>query len=755
MSITWIEQYVKNHPQKNIWEYIQENPKKTEDLLGISYSEVQEIIEQVQSDYEKDKTIIDNKQIKLFEKYISLEAQIFLTLIQLEQDLSFFLLGRLFQISRSQTKKVFRCWQSKIPSSVLEIILNLDNLESAGEIEEELICDSSSEPESLLGEDVETTPCYSSRLPAPTHGESYAQQNQISYYPETMEESYDGLDQCLVQSSDGQISGSLSDYRWDSNSLPLSNRTKRLPHNGLFIRRNNDFGTRLTVGIKDLIEQGTLPDQTDIRFDDFVALNTERVPSPQQDNSLAVSYGITNIPLTQKRDERATHYLEIALKASDAAPKELPKNELPPVNYIFVVDVSGSMSGEKIDNVKASIRELFEKLREDDVIGIIEFDDRPNTLLQATPVNRIDKYQFSEIISNLRPKGATDINLAISYGIDEINRRGNNKSLNHIYLFSDGSPNSGETDWIKIRQNIDNKARDARTRGDFRLSTFAFGSDAYTKELDALAGLTGGKSTFVIDPNDIKNSLEEELNRREHLAAINVQMQIEIDSEIDILYLYGHDEVTDPARKAAILRDVEDAKDKAEEELGVEAAEDLVTKEEGIRIFVPDLAIGETYWVVFELAIPEDKKEIPVGKATIQYVDTFVRENQKPELELSIPGNLPDDLVVEHALALWTSEVAFWTLDDLYENDLDTAKKRIENHVSILESANKDLNSDDVRDDAISLRKLASLSSNLGMAIMASDVSGGYRGVSTQTYPVMFALNTFGRVTNGFNRLNY
>ncbi|MEL4894808.1 hypothetical protein, partial [Crocosphaera sp. Alani8] len=106
----------------------------------------------------------------------------------------------------------------------------------------------------------------------------------------------------------------------------------------------------------------------------------------------------------------------------------------------------------------------------------------------------------------------------------------------------------------------------------------------------------------------------------------------------------------------------------------------------------------------------------------------------------------------EHALALWTSEVAFWTLDDLYENDLDTAKKRIENHVSLLESANKALNSHDIRDDAIALRKLTSLASNLGMAMMVSD-SPGYRG-SAQPY-AMFALSSFGRVRNGFNRVDY
>lgn len=709
MINTWIEQYIEDNPEKSLWEYIQENPDQTENLIGISYRQVQSIIEEVKFRYERQA----KRLMRRFGQDISLEDQILLTLIKLEQDVSFSLLGRLFQVSESEAEAVSEfCNFLKAISVIVGNSGITFGIVGISEISGTMVTVSAN--------------------------------NKVSKNISGINIGSGAISGISMGS--GAISGNIGRHRREYKT------NEPLPHDGLFIRRNNDFGTRLTVGIKDLIDQGVFIDQTNIRFDDFVPLTTERVPSPKQDNSLAVSYGISSISLNQKRDDRATHYLEIALKASEFAPKELPKNEAPPVNYIFVVDTSGSMSGEKIDNVKASIRELFSKLRKDDVIGIIEFDNRPNTLLKATPVSQINSDQFSDIVSNLMPGGGTDINLAISYGIDEISRYGNNNSLNHIYLFSDGNPMSGETNWIRIRQNVDTKARDAKARGDFRLSTFAFGSDANTKELDALAGLTGGKSTFVTHPDDIKISLQDELSRREHLAAINVQMQIEIDPEIEILYLYGHDQVTDPARKAAVLQDVENAKEKAKEDLGVEAEEDLVTKEKGIRIFVPDLAIGETYWVVFELAIPEEKMEVSVGKATIQYVDTFVRKNQKPELELSVPGTLPSDLVVEHALALWTSEVAFWTLDDLYENDLDSAKKRIENHVSLLESANKALNSHDVRDDAIALKKMASLAGNLGMAMMVSD-SPGSRG-SAQPY-AMFALSSFGRVRNGFNRVDY
>ncbi len=519
-----------------------------------------------------------------------------------------------------------------------------------------------------------------------------------------------------------------------------------LPHNGLFTRRNNEFGTKLMIGIKNLIEQGILIDQTSIRFDDFVAMKTDKIPLSASGYSTAVSYGISKIPASQQRDERATHYLEIALKTSDVAPKDHPKSEIPPVNYIFVIDTSGSMSGEKIETVKASIRELFKQLRPDDVIGVIQFDDQPAKLLKATPVKELSVSDFSAIISNLNADGGTDLNMGVSFGIDEISRYGNANTLNQVFLFSDGQPTSGETNWLTIRQNIA-----AKMRGNTRLSTFAYGSDANTRELDALAGLTGGKHTFIAHPDDIQWALEEELSRREHLAAINVQLNIEIDEDVDILYLYGHDQVTDPAQREAIFSEVETAKEQAKEDFDVEAQPDIVTQEKGIRIFVPDLALGETYYIVFELGIPETKQDAPIGKATVQYVDTFARENRKHVLELSPNGTLPPNVITQHALGLWTSEIAFFALDDLYEHDLKTAQTRIQQHISVLDAANAEFQSPHLADDIITLKNFVSLTNNLGRVKSFSEQppsagAGAY---------YMFKLNEFGRVRGGFQRMNY
>jgi hypothetical protein len=235
-------------------------------------------------------------------------------------------------------------------------------------------------------------------------------------------------------------------------SIPISCKTQPLPHDGLFTRRNNAFGTKLTTGIKEVIKDGVMIEQENIRFDDFVALSTKGIPSPKFNNALAVSYGIAAIPAYRTKDCRqngATHYLEIALKTADTAP--IGQTKAPLMNYIFVIDVSGSMAGEKLNIVKTSIEELFSKMRADDVIGVIAFNHQAKTLLKATPKKNLSPAEFGQIINQLTANGDTDINLALSISIDEMRRYQGGQKVNQLFLFSDGNPTRGETDWIQIR----------------------------------------------------------------------------------------------------------------------------------------------------------------------------------------------------------------------------------------------------------------------------------------------------------------
>ena len=91
-------------------------------------------------------------------------------------------------------------------------------------------------------------------------------------YPELRREaSYQRIERDFIADRDLAAAGSLigrmtgaPGYQGPPD-VPMRAREEPLPHDGLFIRRNNAFGTKLTLGIADLIEQGVLVDQEQVR----------------------------------------------------------------------------------------------------------------------------------------------------------------------------------------------------------------------------------------------------------------------------------------------------------------------------------------------------------------------------------------------------------------------------------------------------------------------------------------------------------
>ena len=522
--------------------------------------------------------------------------------------------------------------------------------------------------------------------------------------------------------------------------LPLKPQDEPLPHDGLFIRRNNAFGSRSGPGIVDLIDEGVLIDQTQIRFDDFILSNSGQIPGPPPGEGLAASHGCAGVTGSFRAHEQTTHLLEIALKAADSPAVGQQPPEPLPVNFVFAIDTSQSMGGEKLDCVKTAIRELYDQLRDTDVLGLITFDSEVRTLLRATPKSRLPQDELTRLVGGLRARGATDLNLGIRYGIDEIRRHsGRGKDyVNCLYVFSDGDPTSGETNWIKIRTDIA-----ARIRGDITLSCFGFGSDARMRELEALAGLTGGYCAFVLRPEDVRLALTEELGRRDQLAAINIQLKIDIPAQTAIWHFYGHDLITDPAARAAVREEAKLAGRRADQEYGVAPLPDLIDQEGGLRVFTPDLAFGETYWIVLELQAPPEAGEPGFGTARVQYLDTVTRENRSVELDLSTSGPIPAEAVLAHAVGLRSSEITFYALDDLYQNDRETAKTRLTNHIQVLKAAYAYKPIEQFQDDQITVLKLISLAENLGQPLKWTDSPGSPAGMT------MFAMNAFGQVRGG------
>lgn len=521
--------------------------------------------------------------------------------------------------------------------------------------------------------------------------------------------------------------------------LPLVARDAPLPSSGLFIRRHNDFAPPSDAGIESLVENGVTVGDTTIAFDRFEPLSGERVPGVEYNGdtvgAMTLRYGLTEIPFSEKRDERATHYLEIALKTrpDDAATAE--PAEAPPANYVFVIDTSGSMDGAKINGVKEGMRALFAAMRPQDTLGIVDFDFQARVVLSATTVGELSTAAFNESINRLVAEGGTDVNLGLTTGIQEAARFAGDTTVSHVFLFSDGNPTDGVTEWLEIRRNVV-----AATHGtQMRVSTFAFGEDANARELDALAGVTGGTHSLVTDPAALGDYLTAELQRRDDLVAKDIQLRVIIDPNITPLYLYGHDQAEEPIARAALTEGPVDA-EVATPQPGTEV------EEEGLRIFVPDLAAGETYWLVLELAIPADQGD-KIGDVEARYTDTVAAQTRTIERDLILSADLWKlswDVVLQHALSLWTSEVIYYALDDVLLDDLTTAEARLETHLTQMTRMYEDRKVTGLSEQIEALEKL--------LTVVRSLESGTGAAAAARRELLLYELKAFGRALNGFDQ---
>jgi hypothetical protein len=118
------------------WNYIQSHPKETKRLLGITYEQLQDLIEYLklldkqENDQEEKKKIRINQVGGGRDEKMSKEEQIIMTLVYIRHHLNFQLLALMFKVSESTANNVFHKWQklleSALPSSLLEQVKKLE-----------------------------------------------------------------------------------------------------------------------------------------------------------------------------------------------------------------------------------------------------------------------------------------------------------------------------------------------------------------------------------------------------------------------------------------------------------------------------------------------------------------------------------------------------------------------------------------------------------------------------------------------------
>lgn len=209
-----------------------------------------------------------------------------------------------------------------------------------------------------------------------------------------------------------------------------------------------------------------------------------------------------------------------------ASPKmKLRRNDVLPKTVVFVVDRSGSMSGEKLKQAKASLKYMIDSLNDEDTFNIVSYSSgvemfRPE-LEEVTAETRKEARLY---VDDIYAGGGTNINQALT---DALNHLQDSSRPNYVLFLTDGLPTVGVTQETKITANV-KEANQVKAR----IFSFGVGYDVNSRLLDRLSHEQRGTSVFVKPEEDIEVAATNLFRKVSAPAMTDVQLKF-VSSQVE------------------------------------------------------------------------------------------------------------------------------------------------------------------------------------------------------------------------------
>lgn len=266
--------------------------------------------------------------------------------------------------------------------------------------------------------------------------------------------------------------------------------------------------------VKRFLNQGTLPPVDAVRVEEMINYFQYDMPSPKGDNPVAIKTELATSPWNAKHQ-----LLRISLKA-----KDISKDNLPASNFVFLIDVSGSMyDANKLPLVKSSLKLLVDQLRDKDKVAIVTYAGNAQVRLESTSGDQ--KMKIKEIIDGLEAGGSTagGDGLKMAYKIARQNflKDGNNR----IVMATDGDFNVGASSDSDMEKLIERE----RESG-VNISILGYGMGNYKdSKLELLANKGRGNYAYINDISEARKAMISEFGGTMFTVAKDVKIQVEFN----------------------------------------------------------------------------------------------------------------------------------------------------------------------------------------------------------------------------------
>lgn len=266
--------------------------------------------------------------------------------------------------------------------------------------------------------------------------------------------------------------------------------------------------------IRRFISSGQRPPKDAVRIEEMINYFNYEYDQPKGDDPFSINTEISSAPWNTKHK-----LVHIGLQG-----KNIAKENLPPSNLVFLIDVSGSMDDpNKLPLLKTSFKMLIGQMREQDRVAIVVYAGAAGLVLPSTSGS--DKKKILEALDNLEAGGSTaggaGIKLAYSVAKENFMKEGNNR----VILATDGDFNVGESSNGGMERLIEEKRKD----GIF-LTALGFGMGNYKdSKMEILADKGNGNYFYIDSILEAQKALVNEFGGTLFTIAKDVKLQIEFN----------------------------------------------------------------------------------------------------------------------------------------------------------------------------------------------------------------------------------
>ncbi len=238
-----------------------------------------------------------------------------------------------------------------------------------------------------------------------------------------------------------------------------------------------------------------------------------------------------NVDLTNPMVEAGANRKVVIRVALSAEEREVESSR-PPVNMALVIDKSGSMHGERIRQARLAALAAVDRLRDDDIISVVAFDNNVTVLVPATRASNRDVIRRG--IEQIQAGGTTALFAGVSKGAAEVRKFLDREHVNRVILLSDGQANVGPRSPGALGELGASLIKDG-----ISVTTIGLGLGYNEDLMERLARESDGNHAFVEHPNDLVAIFDREFGEAMSVIAQDVEIHIECNHGIRPLRTLG------------------------------------------------------------------------------------------------------------------------------------------------------------------------------------------------------------------------